>query len=95
MAIRGAIGPSSGAAAALVFADEPDALIRSDPKTIASVVVRGRSLTAATRAGEVEIEGRWPWRRAETEAGRHGPEAEPSRAPTAPGREPQGRSFNA
>lgn len=57
MAIRGAIGPSSGAAAALVFADEPDALIRSDPKTIASVVVRGRSLTAATRAGEVEIEG--------------------------------------
>ena len=57
MAIRGAIGPSSGAAAALVFADEPDALIRSDPKTIASVVVRGRSLTAATRAGEIEIEG--------------------------------------
>jgi DNA-binding HxlR family transcriptional regulator len=38
-------------------ADEPDALIRSDPNTIAAIVLRGRSLTAATRAGKVEIEG--------------------------------------
>jgi DNA-binding HxlR family transcriptional regulator len=38
-------------------ADEPDALVRSDPSTIASIVFRGRSLTAAARAGEVEIEG--------------------------------------
>jgi DNA-binding HxlR family transcriptional regulator len=38
-------------------AEEPDALIRSDPSTIASIVFRGRSLTAATRAGEVKIEG--------------------------------------
>jgi uncharacterized membrane protein len=44
---------------------------------------------------EVEIEGRWPWRRAEAEAGRHGHEAKPSRAQSAPRREPQGRGSNA
>jgi DNA-binding HxlR family transcriptional regulator len=39
-------------------AEEPDALIRSDPNAMAALVFGGRSLTAATRAGEVEIEGR-------------------------------------
>jgi DNA-binding HxlR family transcriptional regulator len=38
-------------------ADEPDALIRSDPNTMAALVFGGRSLTSATRSGEIEVDG--------------------------------------
>lgn len=38
-------------------ADRPDAIIRSDPGTIRAVVLRGRSLAASQRAGDVEVEG--------------------------------------
>jgi len=44
---------------------------------------------------EVEIEGRWPWQRAEAEAARgyHGRETEPSHARPAPGLGHQGRGI--
>ena len=38
-------------------ADRPDATIRTDPKTMTDLVFRGRSLAAARRAGDIEIEG--------------------------------------
>jgi DNA-binding HxlR family transcriptional regulator len=41
-------------------ADQPDATIRTDPGTIRELVFRGRSLTDALRAGDVEIEGDRP-----------------------------------
>ena len=34
-----------------------DALIRSDPNTLAAIVFGGRSLTSAKRAGEIEVQG--------------------------------------
>jgi DNA-binding HxlR family transcriptional regulator len=41
-------------------AEDPDATIRTDPGTLASVLWHGRSLTEAQRAGDVEIEGSKP-----------------------------------
>jgi DNA-binding HxlR family transcriptional regulator len=38
-------------------ADRPDATIRTDPSTMAALVFRGRSVTDAVRAGDVQIEG--------------------------------------
>jgi DNA-binding HxlR family transcriptional regulator len=38
-------------------ADGPDATIRTDPDTMTGLVFRGRSLTDALRAGDIEIEG--------------------------------------
>jgi DNA-binding HxlR family transcriptional regulator len=38
-------------------ADRPDATIRSDPDTMTELVFRGRSLTDALRARDIEIEG--------------------------------------
>lgn len=40
--------------------DRPDATIRTTPAAIRAVVLRGRSLAAARRAGEFEIEGDAP-----------------------------------
>jgi DNA-binding HxlR family transcriptional regulator len=38
-------------------ADDPDAVLRSDPETIARVVFRGNRLAKAVEDGDVEIEG--------------------------------------
>jgi len=38
-------------------ADRPDSRIRTDPDTMTALVFRGRSLTAALRARDIEIEG--------------------------------------
>lgn len=38
-------------------ADRPDAIIRSDPMTLAAIVFRGRSLAAAMRSREIELQG--------------------------------------
>jgi alkyl sulfatase BDS1-like metallo-beta-lactamase superfamily hydrolase len=38
-------------------ADRPDATIRTDPGTMTELVFRGRSLTDALRARDIEIEG--------------------------------------
>ena len=41
-------------------ADRPQATIRTDADTMAALVFRGRSLTDALRAGDVEIDGSKP-----------------------------------
>ncbi len=38
-------------------ADRPDAVIRSDPDAITAVAFRGRALSKAMEAGEIEVEG--------------------------------------
>jgi DNA-binding HxlR family transcriptional regulator len=47
----------AGFEAARGEADEPDAVIRSDPDTIAGVVFRGNRLGRAVEDGDVEIDG--------------------------------------
>jgi putative sterol carrier protein len=41
-------------------ADRPDAIIETDPATLAALVYNGRQLTEALRSGDVKIEGDEP-----------------------------------